>query len=286
MGAVVPLQVADPEHQLGDGGGPGVELDAEELVRVDGVAVEAEGGLRLAHLLEEVGDFAFEALHRFEGDVEEVAGAAGGVEDAGGAELAVEGVQGGAGLRLAGRRRRGGGRRRGRSPSRRAGARRGWGGRGARRRGGGCSGRRACGGRGCSRARSRRVPKIAGSTSRQSALAASMSSAELDVVDRQRLGVGEEAAVELQHVAVRSTSDMPPASIDGPERLQQGGDVLGGAALRLQQVAEAVLGDEADVLGEHGEQAAHQEAGDLVGGVALRPRRRGRGRRGGRRSRG
>ena len=45
VGAVVPLQVADPEHQLGDGGGPGVELDAEELVRVDGVAFEAEGGL-------------------------------------------------------------------------------------------------------------------------------------------------------------------------------------------------------------------------------------------------
>ena len=44
VGAEVPLQVADPEHQLGDGGGPGVELDAEELVRVDGVAGEAEGG--------------------------------------------------------------------------------------------------------------------------------------------------------------------------------------------------------------------------------------------------
>ena len=147
VGAEVPLQVADPEHQLGDGGGPGVELDAEELVRVDGVAVEAEGGLGLAHLLEEVGDLAFEALHGFEGDVEEVAGAAGGVEDAGRAELAVEGVQGGAGLAARGRRRRGGGRRRGRSPSRRAGARRGWGGRGARRRRGGCSGRRACGAR-------------------------------------------------------------------------------------------------------------------------------------------
>ena len=37
-GAEVPLQVADPEHEFGDGGGARVEFEAEELVRVDGEA--------------------------------------------------------------------------------------------------------------------------------------------------------------------------------------------------------------------------------------------------------
>jgi hypothetical protein len=32
------LQVADPQHQFGDGGGARVEFEAEELVRVDGEA--------------------------------------------------------------------------------------------------------------------------------------------------------------------------------------------------------------------------------------------------------
>ena len=38
-GAEVPLQIADPQHQLGDGGGARVELQAEELVRVDRLAL-------------------------------------------------------------------------------------------------------------------------------------------------------------------------------------------------------------------------------------------------------
>ena len=38
--AEVPLQIADPQHQFGDGGGARVDLDAEELVRIDGVAAE------------------------------------------------------------------------------------------------------------------------------------------------------------------------------------------------------------------------------------------------------
>ncbi len=92
MGAEVPLQVADPEDQFGDGGGARVELEAEELVRVDGEAVEFEALLRVAELGEGVEDFAFEPLQVFERDVEEIAGAAGGVEDADGAEFVVEGA--------------------------------------------------------------------------------------------------------------------------------------------------------------------------------------------------
>ena len=37
----VPLEVADPEDEFGDGGGAGVYFEAEELVGVDGEAFEA-----------------------------------------------------------------------------------------------------------------------------------------------------------------------------------------------------------------------------------------------------
>ena len=54
------------------------------------MAAEAEEGVE---------HFGFEAFHQFEGDVKEVSGAAGGVEDAGFAELVVEGADGGDGIR-------------------------------------------------------------------------------------------------------------------------------------------------------------------------------------------
>lgn len=91
--AVVPLQVADPEHDLGDGGGAGVEFDAEELVGVYGEATGFHAHLSAAEVAQGVEHFAFEAFHVFEGDVEEVAAAAGGVEYAGVAELVVEVLQ-------------------------------------------------------------------------------------------------------------------------------------------------------------------------------------------------
>jgi hypothetical protein len=92
LGAEVPLQVADPEDHFGDGGGARVDFEAEELVRVNGEAFDFEALLRVAQLGEGVEDFAFETLHVFERDVEEVAGAAGGVEDAGGAQFVVPGA--------------------------------------------------------------------------------------------------------------------------------------------------------------------------------------------------
>jgi hypothetical protein len=90
VGAEVPLQVADPQHHFGDGGGSGVDFDAEELVRVDGVALHFEQVLAGAQVSQGVEHFAFQAFHVLEGDVEEVGAAAGRVEDADVAELAVE----------------------------------------------------------------------------------------------------------------------------------------------------------------------------------------------------
>jgi hypothetical protein len=95
------LEVADPEDEFGDGGGAGVDLEAEELVRIDGLgAGEVEECRPVSpKLVGAVEHLAFEALDLLEGDVEEVAGAAGGVEDAEVEQRrSVEGADGGAGL--------------------------------------------------------------------------------------------------------------------------------------------------------------------------------------------
>jgi len=87
------LQVADPENEIGNDGSAGVEFETEKLMRVHGKAGVFEGLLRIAERLEGFKDFSFEALHVFEGDIEEVARTASGVEDAGRTELAMEGAR-------------------------------------------------------------------------------------------------------------------------------------------------------------------------------------------------
>ena len=74
--AEVPLQVADPQYQFGNRGSARVEFEAEKLMRVDGQTFGFEALLlstktrpENVHLIEH---FAFEALHVFERDVEEV----------------------------------------------------------------------------------------------------------------------------------------------------------------------------------------------------------------------
>ncbi len=83
---VEPLQVADPDRGLGELLGIGVDLDALDLGRGDLGEAEREGrggGSPGHHLLFEREQFA-------ERDVEEVATAAGGVEDGDGSQLGEE----------------------------------------------------------------------------------------------------------------------------------------------------------------------------------------------------
>src|SRR5690554_3367574 len=72
----VPLEVADPHDHAGELVGERVDLDAVELPRAE----EAEAWR--ADLLGEGDYLVLEVLHGLQGDVEEVAAAAGGVEDA------------------------------------------------------------------------------------------------------------------------------------------------------------------------------------------------------------
>ena len=89
-GFELPLEVADPEHELGDGDGVVGDFEAEELVRADLVFAHFEGGVA-AERGDEFEDFRFEPFQVFEGDIEEIGGAAGRVEHPDCAEVAVEG---------------------------------------------------------------------------------------------------------------------------------------------------------------------------------------------------
>jgi hypothetical protein len=91
-GSEVPLQVADPEDEIGNDGGARVEFEAEQLVRVDRESGFVEDELCFSELLEGFDDLAFEPLEVFEGNVEEVAAAARRIEDAKAAEFVAEGA--------------------------------------------------------------------------------------------------------------------------------------------------------------------------------------------------
>ncbi len=64
-GPEVPLKVANPENQFGDGRGARVDLDAEELMGINRVAGSLEHRLCLAQSPEHIPDFALETLHVF-----------------------------------------------------------------------------------------------------------------------------------------------------------------------------------------------------------------------------
>jgi hypothetical protein len=88
-GLALPLEVADPEDELGDGDGVRGDFEAEELLGAHAVFLHLEGGVA-AEGGGEFEDFGFEALEVLERDIEEIRGAAGGVENAEGAEAAVK----------------------------------------------------------------------------------------------------------------------------------------------------------------------------------------------------
>ena len=89
-GAEMPLQITDPQHHVGDGGGAGIDLDAEELVRIDGEAGELQRCLFFAEAFEGIENFPLQTLEMFKGDVQKVAAAAGGIENPQRTELVVE----------------------------------------------------------------------------------------------------------------------------------------------------------------------------------------------------
>jgi hypothetical protein len=87
-------------------------------------------------------------------------------------------------------------------------------------------------------------------------------------VQRQGGGVLEQGAVEALDGGVQVQG--VAALVHDPPELRQGArEGLRRRLLLLEQLGEAVLGQQADVLREHGEQAAHQEGRDLPGVVVV-----------------
>jgi len=92
--AEVPLQVANPENEIGNDRCAWIKFETQELVRVHGEAGVFERLLRVAKRVEGFKNLALQAFHVFKRDIEEVPGAARGIEDAGGAKLAVKCARG------------------------------------------------------------------------------------------------------------------------------------------------------------------------------------------------
>ncbi|MBL0029138.1 MAG: hypothetical protein IPO95_08725 [Rhodanobacteraceae bacterium] len=81
---------------------------------------------------------------------------------------------------------------------------------------------------------------------------------ELGRVQRQRVRRLEQLAVEAQHL-VRQHRREPAGIHVAPQLRQHAHRHVRALAMRRQQVAETVCGQQAHVLGEHREQAAHEE---------------------------
>ena len=261
-----PLEGADPEDEFGDGGGAGVEFEAEELVGIDGFAGHVEEALAFAELVEEIEDFAFDAFEVFEGDVEEVAGPAGGIEDAEGTELFMKGFEFGDGFfEVAG---------------------------GGVDDGGGVDGFPVgadgfddggedeafdVGAGGVVGAEFVAFVGVEGAFEEGAEdggfdvgpVAGGGFDEELELVagEREGGGVGEEAAVELEDVEAEAGGEA--AAVHAvPEFFDHGGEVFGGVFEALEEAGEAAAREEVDVFGEHGEEATHEKGGDGLGGVA------------------
>jgi hypothetical protein len=87
-GLALPLEIPDPEHELGDGDGVMTEFEPEKLFRTNFVFRHLEGRVS-AEGCDQLEHFGLKPLHMLEGDVEEVRGAAGRIEHGESAQVPV-----------------------------------------------------------------------------------------------------------------------------------------------------------------------------------------------------
>ncbi len=270
VGAEVPLQVADPEHEFGDGGGARVEFEAEELVRVDGETFGFQPLLSGAERMHLVKHFAFEPLHVFKRDVEEVGRSARGIEHANLAQAVVEGVDFGArGVELAfvGEQQRGGldvapfvaqrfddG---GQDEAFDVGA------------------RGVVGAEGVAFGRRQGAFEQGAEDGRFDlrpvGLAGVEQEADLVAVEGDHVGLLEEFAVEARQRFAQDDGEATAIHL-APQCAEQRDELHGVVPQAFEQRGEDALavvpGQQANVFGKHGEQAAREEAGDALGVVA------------------
>lgn len=91
---------------------------------------------------------------------------------------------------------------------------------------------------------------------------------KLLVVERQRLDRFKETAIEVEYMLAKDRGEA--AGVHGlPKRFDHGLEVGQVLAEAVEQISEAVLGEEVNVFGEECEDAAHQERRDGRSGVVL-----------------
>jgi len=263
VGAEVPLQVADPQHGFGDAGGAGVEFEAEELVRVDRDAFHLQQALRFAEFFQRAEHFAFEALHVLQGDVQKVAAAAGGIEHAHAAELVVESAQGVDGILVFALRIKQGGGGLGVFPVGTQGLDHG-----GQHQALDIGARGVVGAEGVALGGVQRALQQGAEDGGldEAPVGTRGFAQELDLVfiQRQYAGVGKQATIEAQHAGTDGGGEGVAVVHVLPQTAHQrheGGGVL---LAFLQQGFEALGGQQAHIFREHGEERAHQEAGDGV----------------------
>ncbi|OQA30833.1 MAG: hypothetical protein BWY56_02448 [Acidobacteria bacterium ADurb.Bin340] len=267
--AVVPLQVADPQHQVGDGGGPGFHFQALELARGHQHAFQRQGAGGFAQIQQAPLHFGFQPLEDVVGGGQKVAAAAGGIQHGDVGEAALEVVQHIAGPGLLGLFRRVAQQRQGfglgQFPVGAQGFFQGGPQQALHVGAGGVVGAQAValGGIQCafqqgSEDAGIHIGPVEGGGFGQAG--------DFGGVQLQGQAFLEQPAVEAQHL------EGPPqaAGVHGiPQGFQAlgkgGGVILPGA---LEGAFEEALGQQAHILGEEGEDHTHQEAGHGFGGEA------------------
>ncbi len=84
---------------------------------------------------------------------------------------------------------------------------------------------------------------------------------ELVGIEREGVGFGEEIAIEAEHLVIERIGEA--AGIHPlPELFHFGDESLQPAAAAFEELAEAFGGEQLHILGEHGEERAHEEGGD------------------------
>jgi hypothetical protein len=265
-GAEVPLQIADPQHQFGHGGGARVDFQPEKLVRVDAqtFGFQRHRGAQFAGLVQH---FAFQPLQVFQRDVQEVAAAAGRVEYADVAQLMVKAADFGAcGVDLAFARQRERGRLNiGPLHAQRLDD-------GGQHEALDIAARRVVGAERVAFVRVERAFEQGAEDGRLDLAPVGArgfaQQHDLFALERQHLGLLEQLAVEArQRVAQHGgkTADIHFA----PQRGEQRHELLRVPRQVVEQGAEAARRQQAHVFGEHRKQAAGEKAGDGFGVVAV-----------------
>ncbi|MBK1631588.1 hypothetical protein CKO31_12705 [Thiohalocapsa halophila] len=263
VGAKVPLEVADPEHGLGDARGAGVGLQAQHLLGAHGGALQLQALLGEAEVGLGLQDLAFQAFQVLKRHIEKIAAAAGRVQHAQGAEAAVEGAHLLDGLRALA------------VLVQPVGAGLDIGPFGAQGLDdGGQHQALHIGARGVVGAELVALHRVQGAL-QQGAEDGGLhllpvgaggidEAVDLRPGQGQGLGLREQAAVEVRDRRAQHAGEGAARIHVRPELAQQVRQVVGVVAHVRKQLAEGALGQQADVFCEHGEQAAHQEACHLL----------------------